>query len=54
MSKEDVSFFKKGVMVMGPIGFALVCLLPIAVGYNHLGTWSGLIALYALQGVPSA
>jgi len=51
LSKEDVSFFKKGVMVMGPIGFALVCLLPIAVGYNHLGTWSGLIALYALQGV---
>eukprot|EP00656_Telonema_subtile_P046490 TRINITY_DN5296_c0_g1_i3.p1 TRINITY_DN5296_c0_g1~~TRINITY_DN5296_c0_g1_i3.p1 ORF type:complete len:512 (-),score=149.29 TRINITY_DN5296_c0_g1_i3:66-1601(-) len=43
--------FKKGAMVLGPISFALVCFLPIAVGYENLGTWGGLVMLYVLQGV---
>merc|ERR1712166_85377 len=51
LSREQQNTFKKGAMVLGPMSFALVCLLPLIFGYHRLGTWGGLVALYVLQGV---
>merc|ERR1712070_1008224 len=38
-------------MVGGPICFALVCFLPLTVGYKSLGNWGGIILLCVLQGL---
>eukprot|EP00658_Telonema_sp_P-2_P009584 TRINITY_DN13575_c0_g1_i5.p1 TRINITY_DN13575_c0_g1~~TRINITY_DN13575_c0_g1_i5.p1 ORF type:complete len:401 (-),score=102.85 TRINITY_DN13575_c0_g1_i5:460-1662(-) len=53
LSKETEKSFKRSAMVVGPICFALVSLLPIIMGYKSsgIGNWGGLVLLYVLQGV---
>lgn len=51
LEQKDQASIKKSAMVIGPISFGLVSLLPLVVGYQHLGSWSGLVALFALQGI---
>merc|ERR1719331_2281549 len=51
LSRETQASVKKFAMVIGPISFGLVMLLPLTVGYHHLGNWSGLIVLFVLQGI---
>eukprot|EP00656_Telonema_subtile_P037798 TRINITY_DN4216_c0_g1_i1.p1 TRINITY_DN4216_c0_g1~~TRINITY_DN4216_c0_g1_i1.p1 ORF type:complete len:493 (-),score=108.54 TRINITY_DN4216_c0_g1_i1:146-1624(-) len=42
----------KGVlMVLGLGSFGMVCLLPMALGFDRFGSWSGLVLLFTLQGV---
>jgi len=38
-------------MFGGPVGFGLVVLLPIILGFGTLGNWGGLVTLFVLHGI---